>query len=209
MDLYRYDESQRENGFARVAGIDEAGRGPLAGPVVAAAVVLPPRTVINGLRDSKKVPEKERTPLFMDVLCSAVDIGVGIVEAGTIDRINILRATRLAMDLAVRDLSSRPDLLLIDAVRVPSLDMEQVALVRGESVSASIAAASIVAKVVRDGIMSYYDGLYPEYGFARHKGYSTSAHVEQINRCGPCPIHRKSFDKVKTLGLRYGGSACG
>lgn len=208
MDLYRYDESFRGKGFRCIAGIDEAGRGPLAGPVVASAVVLPSMKRIEGLRDSKKVPEKERAALFMDVLCTALDVGVGIVDAGTIDRINILRATRLAMEIAVRDLSSAPDLLLIDALRLPSLKIEQVSIVKGESRSASIAAASIIAKVVRDGIMEEYDGVYPEYGFGRHKGYSTREHIEKISLHGPCPIHRKSFEKVMSLQLpfeEYGG----
>ncbi len=205
MDLYHYDKSFRGKGFRCIAGIDEAGRGPLAGPVVASAVVLPSMKRIRGLRDSKKVPEKERAALFMDVLCDAFDIGVGIVDAGTIDRINILRATRLAMEIAVRDLSSAPDLLLIDALRLPSLKIEQVSIVKGESRSASIAAASIVAKVVRDGIMVEYDGIYPEYGFGRHKGYSTREHIEKISLHGPCPIHRKSFEKVMSLQLPFEG----
>ncbi len=184
-----------------MAGIDEAGRGPLAGPVVAASVVLPPMKRLDGLRDSKKVPEKERESLFWELLFCSLDIGVGIVDAVTIDRINILQATKLAMEIAVRDLSSTPDLLLIDALRLPRINIEQVPLIKGESKSASISAASIVAKVVRDGIMRDYDGVYPEYGFARHKGYSTREHMEKIAIHGPCPIHRKSFEKVMTLGL--------
>lgn len=201
MDIYRYDESHREKGFKVIAGIDEAGRGPLAGPVVAAAVVLPSGKKIEGLRDSKKVPAKEREVLFRDVLCTSLDIGVGIVEADTIDRINILESARLAMELAVQDLSSKADLLLIDALRLPSLDVEQVSLIKGESKSASIAAASIIAKVVRDGMMLTYDALYPEYGFGRHKGYSTREHMDRIVTYGPCPIHRRSFRRVLTLEL--------
>ncbi|HXX53835.1 MAG TPA: ribonuclease HII [Thermodesulfovibrionales bacterium] len=201
MDIYRYDEAFRNEGFSRVAGIDEAGRGPLAGPVVASAVVLPPMERIKGLRDSKKVPENERKSLFWDVLCCALDIGVGIVDAQGIDRINILRATRLAMEMAVKDLSSRPDFLLIDAVALPSLEIRQAFPFKGESKSASISAASIIAKVVRDGIMEDYDRKYPEYGFAKHKGYSTREHVEKILIYGPCEIHRKSFEKVMSLVL--------
>ncbi len=200
MDIYRYDESHRK-GFRVIAGIDEAGRGPLAGPVVAAAVVLPPMRKIEGLRDSKKVPEKERESLFWDVFYTSPDIGVGIVEAETIDRINILRATRLAMELAVKDLSSMPDLLLIDALKLPSLHVEQVSPTKGESKSASIAAASIIAKVVRDRMMMQYDTIYPDYGFAKHKGYSTREHIEKIVIHGPCPIHRRSFEKVLSLPL--------
>ncbi|HWR57393.1 MAG TPA: ribonuclease HII [Thermodesulfovibrionales bacterium] len=201
MDIYRHDESFRERGFRHVAGIDEAGRGPLAGPVVAAAAVLPSVIRIEGLRDSKKVPEKEREALFWELLFCALDIGVGIVDAETIDRINILQSTRLAMEIAVKDLSSTPDLLLIDAVRLPQVNIEQVPLIKGESKSASISAASIIAKVVRDGIMRDYDRTYPEYGFARHKGYSTKEHMEKIVLHGPCAIHRKSFEKVMTLEL--------
>lgn len=201
MDIYRYDESFRIRGFHTVAGIDEAGRGPLAGPVVASAVVLPPMKRLEGLRDSKKVPEKERESLFMALLCCSADIGVGVVDADTIDRINILRATRLAMKIAVEDLLSRPALLLIDAVKLPAVDIEQVSMVKGESMSASIAAASIVAKVVRDGIMYHYDSIYPDYRFAKHKGYSTKEHIERIILHGPCPIHRKSFERVMSLQL--------
>ena len=201
MDIYRYDESFRNEGFSRVAGIDEAGRGPLAGPVVASAVILPPMKRIKGLRDSKKVPEKERESLFWDLLYCAMDIGVGIVDAQSIDRMNILRATKLAMEMAVKDLSSRPDYLLIDAVELPSVDIMQISPFKGESKSASISAASIIAKVVRDGIMENYDRLYPEYGFAKHKGYSTREHVEKLLLHGPCEIHRKSFEKVMSLEL--------
>jgi ribonuclease HII len=203
MDIYGYDESFRGKGFHRIAGLDEAGRGPLAGPVVASAVVLPSMKKIEGLRDSKKVPEKERETLFLDILCSCLDIGVGIVDEATIDRINILKATKLAMQMAVKDLSFGADLLLIDAVKLPFITIEQVSMIKGESKSASIAAASIVAKVVRDGIMRQYDGIYPEYGFTRHKGYSTKEHIEKIILYGPSPIHRKSFEKVLSLPLPF------
>lgn len=201
MDIYRYDESLRNDGFRIIAGIDEAGRGPLAGPVVAAAVVLPPDIRIEGLRDSKKVPEKERNSLFWDVLCCSLDIGVGIVDAETIDRINILRSTRLAMENAVKDLSHTPDLLLIDALKLTSVNIKQNSIIKGESKSASIAAASIIAKVTRDHIMKQYDGIYPGYGFARNKGYPTREHMEKIIFLGPCPIHRKTFEKVMPLQL--------
>ncbi|MGD0886598.1 MAG: ribonuclease HII [Thermodesulfovibrionales bacterium] len=206
MDLYQFDESLRGEGLQRIAGIDEAGRGPLAGPVVAAAVVLPPLKTIAGLRDSKKVPEKEREALFWDVFCTCLDIGIGIVESETIDKVNIFRATQLAMKTAVEDLVTRPDLLLIDAMKLPSLRMRQVPLIKGESCSASIAAASIIAKVVRDRIMEHYDRVYPGYGFARHKGYPTKGHIQNIIHNGPCPIHRKSFEHVMSLALPF---ACG
>jgi ribonuclease HII len=187
--------------------VDEAGRGPLAGPVVAAAVVLPRNRTIEGLRDSKQVPAKERGELFWDVFCSCLDIGIGIVESDTIDRMNILRATRLAMESAVENLSSRPDLLLIDAVRLPSVRIPQIPLTKGESRSASIAAASIIAKVIRDEVMERYDRVYPGYGFSRHKGYPTEEHIRNIHVHGPCPIHRKSFEHVLSLRLPFGCEA--
>ncbi|MBI4688829.1 MAG: ribonuclease HII [Nitrospirae bacterium] len=203
MDIYRYDESLLKDGFKRIAGIDEAGRGPLAGPVVASAVVLPSGCTIKGLRDSKKVPEKERGSLFYDVLGSCLDVGVGIVEADEIDRINILMATKCAMEKAVKDLSLMPDLLLIDALKLPALKIRQIAHIRGESVSASIAAASIIAKVVRDRLMQNYHAAYPEYGFDKHKGYCTKEHMNNLLYYGPCPIHRKTFDKVMDLVLPF------
>jgi len=204
MGIYRYDESFRKEGYHRIAGLDEAGRGPLAGPVVASAVVLPSGKRIKGLRDSKKVPEKERESLFMDVLCCCIDVGVGIVDAETIDRINILNATKLAMQWAVEDLSRGADLLLIDALQLSSVHVKQVSLIKGESKSASIAAASIIAKVIRDGIMRQYDGMYPGYGFGKHKGYSTREHMEKILLHGPCPIHRRSFERVLSMELPFG-----
>lgn len=203
MALYRHDESFREQGFHATAGIDEAGRGPLAGPVVASAVILSPVKKIAGLRDSKKIPEKEREILFWEVLSNCRDVGIGIVEPETIDRINILKATKLAMETAVNDLSSMPDLLLIDAVNLPSIAAEQVSIIKGDALSASIAAASIVAKVVRDHIMKQYDSLYPQYGFARHKGYPTREHISKISLHGPCLIHRKTFARVRPVQGSY------
>jgi len=203
MDIYRYDESLRREGFKRIAGIDEAGRGPLAGPVVASAVVLPSMKKIEGLRDSKKVPEKEREFLFYEILSCCLDVGIGIVEADEIDKINILRATRRAMEKAVKDLSTEPDLLLIDAIRLPALKVKQISPIKGESVSASIAAASIIAKVTRDRLMQQYHLTYPEYGFNKHKGYCTKDHIEKLQNYGPCPIHRKSFEKVMDLMLPF------
>jgi len=204
MDIYSYDESFRAEGLQRIAGIDEAGRGPLAGPVVASAVVLPPSKRIDGLRDSKKVPEKEREKLFWDVFCCCLDVGIGIMESNVIDQINILRATERAMEMAVWNLSEKPDVLLVDALRLPSLNIRQVSLVNGEKRSACIAAASIIAKFVRDRMMQRYDVLYPGFGFAAHKGYPTREHIEKIALNGPCPIHRKSFEHVMSLNLPYG-----
>ena len=203
MDIYRHDEDLRNNGFQRIAGIDEAGRGPLAGPVVAAAVVLRGNTRIKGLRDSKKVPEKERESLFIEIQDSALDIGIGIVNHEDIDRINILRASKLAMKLAIENLSELPDFLVIDAVSLPSVPIKQLFPIKGESVSASVAAASIIAKVTRDRLMLEYHNQYPQYNFNKHKGYSTKEHMELIQLYGPCPIHRKSFCKVMTLELPF------
>jgi len=203
MDIYRHDEDLRNNGFQRIAGIDEAGRGPLAGPVVAAAVVLRGNTRIKGLRDSKKVPEKERESLFIEIQDMALDIGIGIVNHKDIDRINILRASKLAMKLAIENLSELPDFLVIDAVSLPSVPIKQLFPIKGESVSASVAAASIIAKVTRDRLMLEYHNQYPQYNFNKHKGYSTKEHMELIQLYGPCPIHRKSFCKVMTLELPF------
>lgn len=201
MDFYGYDESFRNRGL--VAGIDEAGRGPIAGPVVAAAVVLPSGVRIDGLKDSKKLTEKQRQSIFYDILCLATDIGVGISDIDVIDRVNILEATKLAMGSAVEDFLDEPGILLIDAVKLPAVSIEQVSTYKGESISASIAAASVVAKVVRDGIMDHYHLVYPEYGFGRHKGYSTKLHLDTLRRHGPCPIHRRSFGAVMSPLLPF------
>lgn len=183
--------------------MDEAGRGPLAGPVVAACVVLPPGKVIRGVRDSKLIPEKDREDIFRKVLCHALDIGVGISDVDTIESINIYQATRLAMHRAVSHLNQKPDLLLIDAVKLPALKLKQVSIYKGELQSASIAAASVIAKYVRDRLMSYYHLLYPEYGFDRHKGYATEEHRNKIQKLGPCPLHRKTFSSVLSLDLPF------
>ena len=198
--IFSYDAGVWKE-YGTVAGLDEAGRGPLAGPVVASAVILPQGLVIRGLKDSKKTSEKERKRLFWEITSSAVSVGVGIVEADTIDRINILQSTREAMKCALDDLGERPAVLLIDALTLGDIQIEQRAIIKGESVSASIAAASIVAKVVRDEIMMDYHEKYPAYNFRVHKGYSTKEHMECIQTLGPCPIHRKSFRKVMDVRL--------
>ncbi|OGW54210.1 MAG: ribonuclease HII [Nitrospirae bacterium RBG_13_43_8] len=202
-DLYGYDESLREKGFLRIAGLDEAGRGPLAGPVVAAAVVFSKCIKIKGLRDSKKVPEKEREFLYGEIARLSADIGIGIVGHEEIDRLNILRATRLAMRFAVENLLNPPDLLVIDAVSLPSVRIKQFSMIKGESISASIAAASIAAKCERDKIMLEYHRQFPHYNFDRNKGYSTKDHLDMIRLYGPCPIHRKSFQRVMSLELPF------
>lgn len=203
MDIYQHDEAFRNKGFKFIAGIDEAGRGPLAGPVVAAAVILPSDLKIDGLRDSKKVPEQERASLFWNILSSSLDIGVGIVEHDEIDRINILQATRLAMKKAVADLSITPDALIIDAVTLPSVSIKQFSIIKADSKSASVAAASLIAKYSRDMIMLRYHSLYPEYNFRKHKGYCTEEHLRLLDLHGPCSIHRKSFRKVMDLNLPF------
>lgn len=202
-ELYKFDESIRKDGFNVIAGVDEAGRGPVAGPVVAAAVILPWNFRIKGIRDSKKIPAKEREELFWSILLYAIDIGIGIINSEEIDRINILRATRQAMYNAVVDLTNRPDILLIDALTIPSIKVKQMPIIKGDAKSASIAAASIIAKVVRDGIMIKYHSMYPQYEFDRHKGYATKTHLDKIRQYGPCPIHRKSFQKVMDLVLPF------
>lgn len=203
MDFYQHDDLLREKGFIRIAGIDEAGRGPLAGPVVAAAVVFPRGVRIEGLRDSKKVPEKEREYLFSEIFHLSKDIGIGIVSHEDIDRLNILRSTKLAMQYAVEDLSQPPDLLIIDALSIPSIPIKQISFIKGEKKSSSVAAASIIAKVTRDKIMMNYHYQYPNYNFGKNKGYSTKEHLDMIKIYGPCPIHRKSFQRVMSLELPF------
>ena len=200
--IFQYDSNLRAQ-YPVIAGLDEAGRGPLAGPVVAAAVILPSGCILRGIRDSKKTAEKERKNLLWDIVHNAVSVGVGIVGPEVIDEINILESTKLAMKTAVEDLALTPDMLLIDAVKLTKVDIKQQSMFKGESVSASIAAASIIAKVVRDDMMMDYHEKYPVYNFKSHKGYSTKAHMELINEHGPCPIHRMTFKKVKDVKLPF------
>ncbi len=178
------------------AGVDEAGRGPLAGPVVAAAVILPKECEINGLNDSKKLSHQKREILYHQIKAVAVSIGVGIIEPDEIDRINILRAALLAMEIAVKKLNPKPDFLLIDGNIRTSLLIPQQAVIGGDSTCNSIAAASIIAKVARDLIMDDYHNIHPEYNFKKHKGYPTKEHYEALRKFGPCPIHRKTFKGV-------------
>ena len=190
-----YEKKYEEAGV--VCGIDEAGRGPLAGPVAAAAVILPEGCRIPYVNDSKKLSEKKREELFDEIMEAAVSVGVGVVSPGRIDEINILQATYEAMREAVGKLSVRPDVCLNDAVTIPGLDGKilQVPIIKGDAKSLSIAAASIIAKVTRDRLMREYDKIYPEYGFAGHKGYGSGGHMEAIRRYGMTPIHRRSFLK--------------
>jgi ribonuclease HII len=178
------------------AGVDEAGRGPLAGPVVAAAVILPEVCEISGLKDSKKLAQKMREALYDKIKTLAVSIGVGIVEPEEIDRINILRASLLAMEIAINKLNPKPGFLLIDGNIRTSLLIPQESVIDGDSICYSIAAASIIAKVTRDSIMYDYHSIHPEYNFKKHKGYATKEHFEALRIYGPCPIHRKTFKGV-------------
>ncbi|MBS6644751.1 MAG: ribonuclease HII [Clostridiaceae bacterium] len=178
-----------------ICGIDEAGRGPLSGPVVAGAVILPKDCEILFLNDSKKLSEKKRELLFTEIKEKAAAYGVGIVSPARIDEINILQATYEAMRMAVSKLEVTPDILLNDAVTIPGIEIMQVPIIKGDAKSISIAAASILAKVTRDHMMAEYDAIYPEYGFAKHKGYGTAAHIQAIKEYGPCPIHRRTFIK--------------
>jgi ribonuclease HII len=203
MLLYKFDESLFNRGYRTFAGLDEAGRGPLAGPVVASAVILCYDRKIEGINDSKKLSQKQRERLFCAVLENAKDIGIGIIDAEIIDEINILRATRLAMYLALKDLKTEPELLLIDAITLPSVKIRQMPIIKGDAKSASIAAASIIAKVIRDAMMVLYHDKYPLYGFAKHKGYPTKEHIAKLGLHGVCPIHRKSFQGVKSLLLPF------
>ncbi|MEW6409051.1 MAG: ribonuclease HII [Nitrospirota bacterium] len=195
--LLRYERETYSLGYRLVAGIDEAGRGPLAGPVVAAAVILPEDCFIDGLRDSKRVSEKKRERLFDVIYAIAIDIGIGIVDEKTIDRINILQATIKAAEAAVKSLTYSPDFLLTDAIPLPLLNIPQKSIIKGDALSASIASASIIAKVTRDRLMMKYHRIYPEYNFHIHKGYGTREHLNAINKHGPCEIHRKSFRGVR------------
>lgn len=189
--MQEYERMYSDRGF--ICGIDEAGRGPLAGPVVAGAVILPKDCRILYLNDSKKVSEKRRELLYEEIKEKAVAWGVGIVPPQRIDEINILQATYEAMRQAVGQLKATPGILLNDAVTIPQISIPQVPIIKGDAKSVSIAAASILAKVTRDRMMREYDRIYPEYGFAAHKGYGTAAHIQALKDLGPCPIHRRSF----------------
>ncbi len=178
-----------------ICGIDEVGRGPLAGPVYAAAVILPRDKEILYLNDSKKLSEKKRDELYDVIMENAVAVGIGQASWETIDEINIKQATLRAMREAVEALKVRPDMLLVDAEHIPDLDIRQVGIIKGDARSVSIAAASIIAKVTRDRIMCKYAEQYPEYDFDGNKGYGTAAHIEALKKFGPCPIHRKTFIK--------------
>lgn len=195
MEMWEYEDQVQEKGYRRICGIDEAGRGPLAGPVCAAAVILPDHCVIPGLNDSKKLSDKRRRELFPIIQENALAYGIAFASEAEIDEINILQATFLAMKRALDALSIRPDYALIDGNRETDFGIPVKTIVRGDSLSANIAAASILAKVTRDDWMIRLSEEYPGYGFEIHKGYGTKAHYEALDRIGPCAAHRQSFLK--------------
>ena len=197
MDTWLFEKEATQKGYRDIAGIDEAGRGPLAGPVVSAAVILSPVIQLTDVNDSKKLSPKKRARLYEKIYVHAVSIGIGIVDALEIDRINILQASLLAMAMAVDNLQPQPDCLLIDGTFGISSNLPQKPIAKGDSLSISIAAASIIAKVTRDRLMESYHDYYPQFGFSQHKGYPTKAHKEAIRKFGFSPIHRKSFRGVK------------
>ena len=194
-DLWVYEREAFAEGYQAVCGVDEAGRGPLAGPVCAAAVILPVGLVIDGLNDSKKLTDKKRRELYDVITQNAVSYGITMASEREIDEINILQATFLAMQRALDKLEVRPGLALIDGNRAKDFGLPVRTIVKGDSLSASIAAASILAKVTRDRLMEELDEAYPQYGFAVHKGYGTKRHYEALREYGPCPIHRRTFLK--------------
>ena len=179
-----------------ICGIDEAGRGPLAGPVVVASVIMPKDSMIEGVNDSKKVSEKKREKLYEEITNTAIAWGVGIIDQRKIDEINILNATKKGLTKSLEELEIKPDLVLVDALtKIDTLGIPYRSIIKGDAKSYSIAAASIIAKVTRDRIMRQWDEIYPEYGFEKHKGYGTKMHIDAIKEYGPCPLHRRSFIK--------------
>ncbi len=205
--MFFHEEAARRRGFLSIAGIDEAGRGPLAGPVVAAAVLLPWGLDLPGIQDSKQLKPRDRERICAEIFLKAKAVGIGSIEAAEIDRLNILQATFQAMVLAVRSLPVSADLLLIDGPYRLPLPTPQAGIPGGDRKSVSIAAASIVAKVHRDRIMTAYHEIYPEYRFDRHKGYGTALHFEAIERHGPCPLHRRSFRGVPPRTPEWAGGS--
>ena len=191
--MLEIEESLYEKGYKLVCGVDEAGRGPLCGPVVAAAVILKPGQMIDGVNDSKKISEKKREKLYEDIMASALAVGVGMSDVDVIEEVNILNATKLAMKQAINNLKVQPEYVLIDGNQMIDITIDAETVVSGDAKSESIAAASIIAKVTRDRMLLEWDKEYPEYGFAKHKGYGTKAHIEAIGKYGLTPLHRKSF----------------
>lgn len=197
--MRKFEEKYWKKGIYFIAGIDEAGRGPLAGPVVAAAVVFPDNIEIKDINDSKKLSPEKREDLYREILEKALSVSVGVVDNNVIDRINILQATHSAMLRALRKLSIMPEVILTDGYPIPNLPLSQEGIIKGDSKSVSIAAASIIAKVYRDRIMEFYDMEYPEYDFCRNKGYATKEHIDLVYRIGTCEIHRRTFSPIREL----------
>ena len=191
--MLEIEDSLYQKGYKLVCGVDEAGRGPLCGPVVAAAVILNKDDMIEGINDSKKLSEKKREELYDVIMEKAVAVGIGMSDVAVIEKVNILNATKLAMKQAIKNLKIKPDFVLIDGNQMIDIDIDGKTVVSGDAKSESIAAASIIAKVTRDRLLINWDKEYPEYGFARHKGYGTKAHIEAIKKYGLTPIHRPSF----------------
>lgn len=196
-----FEQEARRCGYRRIAGIDEAGRGPLAGPVVAAAVILPVHARLAGVDDSKRLSEAERGRLYPAILEKAVGVGIGVADAGEIDTLNILEATRLAMRRAIENVAPPPDYVLSDAVTLPAIRIPLRAIIKGDALSLSIAAASIIAKVTRDHLMAVYHEMFPQYNFLSHKGYGTAEHLQMLATFGPCSIHRRTFAPVRDAVL--------
>lgn len=195
-NLKAYEKELHEKGFKYICGIDEAGRGPLAGPVVIASVIMPEDSMIEGVNDSKKVSEKKRELLYDKILEEAISYGVAIIGQDEIDNINILNATKKGLTMSLKELTVKPDLILVDALEhIDTLGIPYEAIIKGDAKAYSIAAASIVAKVTRDRIMREWANVYPEYEFEVHKGYGTAKHIAAIKKHGICPIHRKTFTK--------------
>ena len=192
-DIRKFELALQQRGYQRIAGVDEAGRGALAGPVVASAVILPINCRIPGLTDSKQLTPKQRDRLFGEIQRTAIAIGVGCVDSEEIDRLNILQATMQAMRQAIEQIRPPPDYVLVDGSQLPPISLPAQAIPKGDALIQSISAASVIAKVTRDGLMIEAEVLYPHYGFQRHKGYGTLQHRQAIAQFGPCPIHRRSF----------------
>jgi ribonuclease HII len=195
-DPFFYEDLARKAGYGLIAGVDEAGRGPLAGPVVAAAVILPQGIELAGVRDSKKMTAKAREEAFLIINRQALGSGIGVVSNGYVDKFNVLKASLEAMRRAVLALDPQPEFLLVDGINSVPLQIPQRCLKKGDQISKSISAASVVAKVYRDRIMASYHERYPAYGFAKHKGYGTRRHLETLKKFGPCPVHRLTFKGV-------------
>ena len=195
-EMNNYEMAARKDGHTFIAGVDEVGRGPLAGPVVAAAVILPQDYKLLGLDDSKKISEARREELYVQIMNNAIAVGIGIIDQKIIDKINIYESSKKAMVTAIEELASTPDYLLVDAMKLP-VEISQESIIKGDAKSVSIAAASIVAKVTRDRLMCKYDQEYPQYGFKKNMGYGTAEHLKALKEFGPTPYHRMSFSPVK------------